>query len=81
MTTIVGFPVLRELTYELSCNCMDVGRRSLDELKQMFFELKDSVFKKQSKLLPTACDTEALEELLKKNLGEHIKMRDVTKPK
>ncbi len=50
-------------------------------MKRMFFELKDNVFKKQSKLIPTACDTDALEELLKKNLGEHIKMRSVTKPK
>lgn len=58
-----------------------LGGRTLDEMKRMFFELKDNVFKKQSKLIPTACDTDALEELLKKNLGEHIKMRSVTKPK
>ena len=50
-------------------------------MKRMYFELKDKVFKKKSKIISYACDTEALEELLIKTLGSELTMRSVTKPK
>lgn len=43
--------------------------------------MKEKVFKQQSKMLTTACDTEALETLLQKHLGTERKMNDETKPK
>ena len=48
--------------------------------------MKDTVFKKQSRVFTTACDTEALESLLKKFLGEEVlkenaDMASVKKPR
>ena len=43
--------------------------------------MKDTVFKPPNKMLPTACDTEALEALIKKSLGIEAKMNDEYHPK
>ena len=47
----------------------------------MYFEMKDTVFKQKSKIISHTCDTDALEELLKRMLGTERRMDDVTKPK
>ncbi len=57
------------------------AKKTLEELRKVYFEMKENVFKPQSKLLPTACDTDALESLLQKTLGIEQSMNDVRKPK
>ena len=57
------------------------GGLSLPELRRLYFEMKDTVFKPQFKFFNHACDTNALEELLKKMLGTEMKMDSVRKPK
>lgn len=57
------------------------GKLRLEELRKVYFEMKEKVFKKPSKLLPTACDTDALETLLQKVFGLELKMDSCTKPK
>ena len=57
------------------------GGLSLPELRRLYFEMKDTVFKPQFKFFNHACDTHALEELLKKMLGTEKKMDIVKKPK
>jgi hypothetical protein len=47
----------------------------------MYFEMKDTVFKQQSKFISHTCDTNALEELLKRMLGTDQRMDDIKKPK
>ena len=47
----------------------------------MYFEMKDTVFKKQSKIVSHICDTYALEKLLKDKLGTTMKMDSIKKPK
>ena len=47
----------------------------------MYFEMKDSVFRRKSKILSTVCDTEALEELLKDTMGTEKNMDSEQKPK
>lgn len=57
------------------------GRLKLEDLRKVYFEMKEKVFKPQSRMLTTACDTDALEELLKKTLGTESRMNYVKKPK
>ena len=57
------------------------GGLSLSELRRYYFEMKDSVFKQQSKFISHTCDTNALEELLKRMLGTDKRMDCVEKPK
>ena len=49
-------------------------------MKRVIFGMKDTVFKKQHKMLPYVCDTEAQENLLRGLLGTK-KMDLVKKPK
>ena len=50
-----------------------------DELHQLYFEMKDRVFKKPS--FGVMCNTEELERILKEKFGEEMKMDDRHKPK
>ena len=50
-----------------------------DELHQLYFELKDRVFKKPS--FGVMCNTEELERILKEKFGEEMRMDDRDKPK
>ena len=61
------------------CSHTTVAKKSLKELRQLCFQLKDEVF--GSPKFGIAYNTEALEELLKKSLGTEMKMSDVTHPK
>lgn len=56
-----------------------VAKKSLKELRQLCFQLKDDVF--ASPKFGIAYNTESLEELLKKYLGTEMKMSDVKHPK
>ena len=47
----------------------------------MYFEMKDRVFKKQSKIISSVCDTVALEKLLTDKFGTEMSMESVDKPK
>ena len=57
------------------------GKLSLDDLKRVYFSMKDTVFKRQSKLISHICDTKALEDLLKGTLGTEKTMDSVKTPK
>ena len=57
------------------------GGLSLAELRRLYFEMKDTVFKQQFKMISHTCDTKALEELLKRMLGTEKRMDCVKKPK
>jgi hypothetical protein len=53
----------------------------LEDLKRVYFSMKDTVFKRQSKFISQICDTKALEDLLKGTLGTVSTMDSVKKPK
>lgn len=53
----------------------------LTDLRKIYFEMKEKVFKSQSRVLKEVCDTDALEQLLKKWVGTEHRMSDVKKPK
>lgn len=53
----------------------------LEDLRKVYFEMKDKVFKQQSKVLTTACDTDALETLLQKVLGTETTLDKKDEPK
>ena len=55
------------------------AEKSLRELRQLYFKLKDQVFSKPGKGL--GFDSKALEDLLKETLGETYCMNDVPHPK
>lgn len=57
---------------------MVYGKKSLKDLKQLYFRLREKVFANQRGF---NYDSEALEELLKENLGETLCMKDVQHPK
>ena len=58
-----------------------VGEQSLDTLRRVYFGMKDTVFKRQSKFISHICDTKALEDLIKGILGTEKRMGQVTTPK
>lgn len=58
-----------------------IAKLTLDDLRKIYFEMKEKVFKQQSKVLTVAYDTEALEKLLQDSLGTEARMSDVDKPK
>ena len=51
----------------------------LDQLRQLYFEMKETVFKNPK--FGYACDTPALEALLKKTLGTEMRMCDKQEPR
>ena len=57
-----------------------LGEHPLSLLKRVIFGMKDTVFKKQSKILPYVCDTEAQEKLIRGMLGTKT-LDSVKKPK
>ena len=57
------------------------GELSLEDLRRIYFNMKDTVFKRQSKFISHICDTKALEDLLKGILGTKKRMNCVKKPK
>ena len=67
--------------YDCIFTCMTIGNQSLENLRHMYFGMKDTVFKRQSKFISHICDTNALEELIKGVLGTEKRMGHVTKPK
>ena len=54
------------------------AKRSLAQLRQLYFKMKDKVFKNDR--LGFAYNTEALENILQEEFGE-VKMNDVEFPK
>ena len=60
---------------------MHSGNLTLEELRKMYFEMKDTVFRKQSRIVTHVCNTDALETLLKEKLGTETTMNSVRKPK
>ena len=54
-----------------------VAKRTLAELRQVYFKMKEEVF---SAGFGTD-NTKALEDLLKETIGENMRMSDVTEPK
>ena len=63
------------------CDLFFPGKVSLPQLRRIYFEMKDTVFKQQSKFISHTCDTNALEDLLKRMLGTELRMDDIKKPK
>ena len=55
------------------------AKMTCDELRQLYFEMRDRVFKNPKWGLN--CDTQALEKLIKARFGEEMTMADVEKPK
>lgn len=53
---------------------------SLDNLRCLYFGLKDKVFHKVGDVFPH-CNTEALEEILKDAVGEQLKLGSKLHPK
>ena len=56
------------------------AKRTLPELRKLYFELKDEIFATASHS-GYNCDTGKLEQLLKKYLGDTMKLSDVDHPK
>lgn len=56
------------------------AKKSLQELKQLFFRLKDDVFG-TAKMLGYGCNTSKFADILRSYFGEEMKMTDVTEPK
>lgn len=55
------------------------GKKSLKELQQMCFKLKDEVFSKPR--AGFAFNTKAMEKMILDQFGEHMTMNDVKRPK
>ena len=58
--------------------CLLKEKKSLKDLKQLYFKLREKVFANPRGF---DYDTDALEELLKENFGTTMCMNDVTHPK
>ena len=54
----------------VSLLCKMLGGLSLADLRRLYFNMKDTVFKQQSMIVNCICDTSALERLLQETLGE-----------
>ena len=52
----------------------------LHRLRQLYFEMKETVFRRKSKVMNQVCDTKALEALLHRTFEEKMMMSE-TKPK
>lgn len=59
---------------------LSVAKKSLQELKQLFFQLKDEVFG-DSKMYGYGCNTSKLAEILKNYFGEKQKLSEITEPR
>lgn len=56
-----------------------IGDKSLLDLRQIYFEIKETVFEKAK--LGYVCDSQAFEEILKRYLTPDKRMGDVRHPK
>ena len=56
------------------------GKNTLAELRQMYFELKEEVFSTCNRL-GYCCNSQRLEELLKRTVGTEMVLTDVLHPK
>ena len=57
------------------------GEQTLENLRRVYFGMKDTVFKRQSKFISHICDTNALEDLIKGTLGTEKRMGHITRLK
>ncbi len=55
-------------------------KKTLQELKQLFFEMADNVFGTKNRY-GYGCDSEGFSAILKGYFGEDMKMGDITEPK
>ena len=58
------------------------GERSLENLRSTYFDMKDNVFKQQSKIISQICNTDALEETIKECLAlrrEWVMLQNLSK--
>ena len=77
-TVCVHIRIIHTLYAEIS---FWIAGLKLEDLRKVYFEMKDKVFKQQSTVLTTACDTDALETLLQKVLGTETTLAEEDKPK
>ena len=64
----------------MSCTLI-LGEQSLDTLRRVYFGMKDTVLKRQSKFISHVCDTTALEDLIKGIVGTEKRMSHVSRPR
>lgn len=67
----------------LYCSCIfivNLAKKSLHQLKQLYLELKEDVFGSGNKY-GYGFDTCKMEEVLRRNFGTDMKMNSVTEPK
>ena len=57
-------------------NAISIANKSLAELRQVYFKMKEEIFSGFSR-----DNTKALEDLLKETMGENMRMSDVDQPK
>ena len=57
-----------------------VAKKTLQDLKQLFFQLKDDVFA-TAKMGDYGCDSKKFSEVFKEYFGEEIRMHSVSEPK
>jgi hypothetical protein len=55
------------------------GKKSLSELRQIYFKLKEEIFAKSG--FGIGYNTEALEKILKSSFDSKMKMSDIKEPK
>lgn len=55
------------------------GKKTLAELRQVYFKLKEDIFSKTG--FGIGYNTEALELILKENFDSNIRMSDIKEPK
>ena len=66
----------------VSLLCKMLGGLSLADLRRLYFNMKDTVFKQQSMIVNCICDTSALERLLQETFGTERRMDySIRKPK
>ena len=59
--------------------CYNVAKKTLSELRKLYFRMKDEVFGKS--FVGVSYDTDSLEKILKEEFGEEMIMNDVTYPR
>ena len=64
----------------LKWNVVYVAKKTLQELKQLFFQLKDDVFG-TAKLAGFGCDSNKFSTILKSYFGEEMKLTAVSEPR
>lgn len=70
--------VLVITSYCSSC-CSCVGNKTLSELRQLYFKMKEDIFAKSG--FEIGYNTKALERILKHTLDDKMRMSDIKEPK